>query len=77
MAILTLDFHLRQGGTRQVAVTVHINGGMAVLTQHPAVWILGPALDLVMQIVRNKQIILGMQFRLLLAFFIEGAAIGR
>ena len=72
MAVLALDLDLRQRGARDIAVTVHVDRGVAILAQQAAFRVFRTALDLVMQVVGNKQVILGMQLGLLAA----GLAVG-
>ena len=77
MAVLALDLDLRQRGTRDVAVTMHVDGGVAVLAKHASLGVLGAALDLVMQVVRDEKILLGMELWLLVPFLVVGRAVGK
>lgn len=72
VAILALDFGLRQGSTERIAVATRVTGAMAVLAQHAALRILRARLDLVMQVILDEQIVFAVQLRLLLVRRIVG-----
>lgn len=75
VAVFALDLDLSQGGAGDVAVTVQVDGGMAVLTEHAAFRIAGNRVHLMMQVFLDEQVALGVHLRLLLTLFIEGRAV--
>jgi len=77
VAVLALDLDLGQGGAEDVAVAMHVDGGVAVLTQHAAPGVPGPApVELVVQVVGDEEVLLGVQPGLGLALLVVGRAVG-
>ncbi|NIW09763.1 MAG: hypothetical protein GWN33_03980, partial [Gammaproteobacteria bacterium] len=72
-----LDLHLGQRGPEDIAIAVHVNGGMAVLAEHPTRGVFGSTLPLVVQIIFDKDILFRVEFGLTLPFLIEGGSIGK
>ena len=76
VAILAFDFDLCQRGAGDVTVTVHVDCGGAVLADTVLCRITLTALDLVVQVIGDEDILLGVQLGLLLAFGIERRTVG-
>ncbi len=76
VAVRTFDLDIGQQGPGDVTIAVHGGGGVTILAQQAAFGIAFAGFQAVVDIVLDELIILGVQFWLLFAFFIEGATVG-
>ena len=75
MTVGAFDLNLTHGCAVDVAVAMDVDTGVAVLAEQPPFGIFLTTLVLMMEIIRDKEIVLGMQFGLFITFFVKRRSI--